>query len=597
MFYPFNLVKSKSIFLLICLWCPLLTMAQGADKIVTKPDKGLQHLLNSGKDKVQKGQLDSAEILLSQASKEAKQQNNQLMFAEAEISIGRMHADKGENVVALEHYHDAITAAENIQNKKLIAHVYKNIGALYISWKKFDEALANYDKAEALAREIKEQELVADCQNNKGTVYEQQKKYSEAITAYKNALDLYTAKNITGKISMALSNVAIVYKYQKNYNKSLEYNKKALALSEKSGDKWMQAATYNNIGSLYTEMGQYDKCIENCKKSLSIANSINAIEIVESAYDSMSEASARAGDYKNAYGYRMLFSDVNSKFINTENTRQLAELNVKFETERKQKLILQQQFEISKKNLYLYGIFILVILGAAVTYLVIRNYKYEQGQRLQAQIYKQQEVANRALFEGEQKERIRIARDLHDSIGQMLSVVKMNLSHLSHKDGENKVLTGTMKLVDETVGEVRNISHNLIPEELNFGLFPALEALHNKVNIGGGTNVILDIDENAREFKFVRESELSIYRIVQEVLGNMMKHAQATRIDIIIDAVQDSMKIVIKDNGIGFDTSKIHQSEGIGWKNIAARVNMLDADLKVSSDKMTGTQVEINVPV
>jgi two-component system NarL family sensor kinase len=570
--------------------CHKALMAQG-DK---KGSTSLEALLESGKAKLQKGQADTAELMLAEVSKQAKQQNKLLIFAQAEISIGRMHADKGENVVALKHYQDALTTAEHIQNKSLVAHVYKNVGALYISWKKFDDALANYDKAEAIAAEIDEQELVADCQNNKGTVYEQKQQYDKAITAYKNALEIYTGKNITAKISMALSNVAIVYKYQKNYPESLKYNQKALTLSEKTGDNWMMAATLNNIGNLYGEMGQYAKAIENCEKALKLSKQINAIEIVECTYDSMADAAAKAGDFKNAFKYHKQFSDANSKFINTENTKQLAELNVKYETERKQKLIQQQQFEISKKNFYLYGSVVLLILVFVVAYLIIRNYKYRQEQYLRTQLYKQQELATKALFEGEQKERIRIARDLHDSIGQMLSVVKMNLSNISVG---NQVLTGTLELVDETIGEVRNISHNLIPEELNFGLFAAIDELCSQLNLGGLTRVSLEIPDDARMVKFERGNELSIYRIIQEVLGNMVKHAQATQVDITIQTTPGKMAIMIKDNGKGFDTSKIHQSEGIGWKNIAARIKFLDADLQIHSEKITGTQIDISIPI
>jgi len=584
-------IKIKFAFLLICLLYFLTATAQNRDA-----DKYLRTMLDAGKEKLEKGQADSAEVLLLQVVKLARQQSSIQTVSEAEISIGRLYADQGENVAALQHYHEALTAAEQVGDKSLVAHVYKNIGALYISWKEFDEALENYDQAEALAREINEEELIADCQNNKGTVYEQQLKYDEAINAYKNALDIYTEKDIPAKISMALSNLAIVYKYQKKYDASLEYNRKALELSEKAGDKWMMAATYNNIGNLYGEMGEYEKALQNCRKAIELATQINAIEIIESTYDSMAEAAAKAGDFKNAFAYHKLFSEANSKFINIENTSQLAELNIKYETERKQKLIQQQQFELSKKNFYLYGSVILLFLGLVVAYLIVRNHKYKQEKLLQAQMHEQQEIATKALFEGEQKERIRIARDLHDSIGQMLSVIKMNLSNVSQQDEGSPVMAATFSLVDDTIGEVRNISHNLIPEELNFGLFAAIEELCSQVNLGS-IHVNLDISAEARTVKFEQADELSIYRIIQEILSNMVKHSQATLVEITIQLSPGNMTMQIKDNGKGFDTRKIDQYKGIGWKNIAARINLLDASIEMRSEKLTGTEIDIIIPV
>lgn len=233
---------------------------------------------------------------------------------------------------------------------------------------------------------------------------------------------------------------------------------------------------------------------------------------------------------------------------------------------------------------------------AIVGYLAIRNNAYKQQKRIQAEIHKQQEIETRSLFEGEQKERIRIARDLHDSIGQMLSVVKMNLSNLSTPDQYGNKLDNTVELVDKTITEVRHISHNLIPEELNFGLFAALEDMAEKINHAGNTKVVLSIPDDALIYQFEKSNELSIYRIVQEALSNIVKHAQATTIDLAVMQQPNGMAINIKDNGKGFDTSQIKTSSGIGWKNIAARVNMLYGELQVRSEKLTGTHIEITIP-
>ena len=574
---------------------PAKTLPQILSELQKQPDN-LSLKLDAAKAYLKKGSTDTAEVLLNEITQAATQANNAKAFIQANISLGRMYADKGENVKSLGIYQRALHKADDIGDKTLTAHIYKGIGALYISWKKFEEALSYYEKAEKLALEVNEEELAADCQNNKGTVYEQQLKYDKAIIAYKNALDVYTKKNIPAKIAMALSNVAIVYKFQKDYAASLQYNFKAIDLSLKTGDEWMMAATYNNIGNLYGELGDFNNAKLYCEKSIAIATKINAIEIVESAYDSMGDAAAKVGDYKSAFEYHKLYAQTKDKFINLDNTRQLSELNVKFETERKQKLIQQQQFEISRKNYWLFGSAILLILGVSLAFLIIRKNKYKQEKRLQAEVFKQQEIATKSLFEGEQKERIRIARDLHDSIGQMLSVIKMNISVLQPQDAEVPAVNNALNLVDKTINEVRHISHNLIPEGLNFGLFAALEDLCQKVNLAGGTEVMLNVPEDIRQYQFAKPNELSIYRIVQEVLNNMMKHAQATHIDIDIVQKESNLTLSIKDNGKGFDTSKIDESKGIGWKNIAARVNLLDGKMQVQSEQLKGTQIEIFIP-
>ncbi|RZL44237.1 MAG: hypothetical protein EOP00_20635 [Pedobacter sp.] len=202
-------------------------------------------------------------------------------------------------------------------------------------------------------------------------------------------------------------------------------------------------------------------------------------------------------------------------------------------------------------------------------------------------------IATKSVFEGEQNERIRIARDLHDGIGQMLSVVKMNVSTLNPAD---KTVEGTLNLVDKTITELRAISHNLIPEALNFGLFAALEDICQKINEAGKTQVALNVGEEINDIQLTQQNKLSIYRIVQEVLNNMIKHANASYISIDIKKANENMLIAIKDNGDGFDTSKIDDSKGIGWKNISARVHLMDGDMNIKSEKLIGTQIEISIP-
>ncbi len=548
--------------------------------------------LIAAKKLIENYQLDSAEIKLNELAQPELKKNQPKIYIRAELNLGRLYGDKGDNVKALQHYQKALRTAENKADKELQAHVLKNIGVLYVSWKKLDDAFGYYNKAEQLAKEIGNTELVADCQNNKGIVYEQKLAYSKALSSYKNALRLYKEKKIPGKISMALSNIAIVYKFQKNYSEAIQYNLEAIAISEQQNDKWNLSATYNNIGNLYGEMGDYKKAIEYCEKALAIAKEIDAGEIIESIYDSMAEAAYKAGDYKKAYQYQKLFSTAMNDFINKESTKQLSELNVKYETEKKQNLINNQQFEIRQKNNWLLFVTVLFFVSVVAAYFIYKNYRNKQEKRLQKEIHRQKEMEAMALFNGEQSERIRIARDLHDSVGQMLSLIKMNLSSQT-QNAENENM---QMLIDKTISEVRNISHNLIPEELNFGIVSALENLSDKVNSSGGTKMQTDINEEIRAIKFHRQHELSIYRIVQEVVSNIVRHADASSIILSMKKNNENLVVNIRDNGKGLDMDSIANSAGIGWKNINARVRMLDGKLKIESEKLIGTTIEITLP-
>ena len=259
-----------------------------------------------------------------------------------------------------------------------------------------------------------------------------------------------------------------------------------------------------------------------------------------------------------------------------------------------QKLELQNKnLEVKQRNLAIGSLLMAFIAVGAISFSYYKRNKLKQQNLLQAEIYKQQEIATRAVFEGEQNERIRIARDLHDGIGQMLSVVKMNVSTLNSAD---KTVDNTLNLVDKTIDELRSISHNLIPEALNFGLYAALEDICQKINDTGKTQVNIHVAENVQHINLAQQNKLSVYRIVQEVLNNMVKHANASQIDVDITKGEAHMLIAIRDNGVGFDTAKIDDSKGIGWKNISARVHLLDGDMNIKSEKLLGTQIEISIP-
>jgi len=577
-------VKIKSFIPVFILFAFIFVKSQNLSPEEKKLEKARQ-FLNDYK-------LDSAEINLKDLVNPETQKSQPKVYIRAELNLGRIYGDKGENVKALEYYQKALKTAESTNDKESISHVLKNIGVLYVSWKKFDEAFNYYYEAEKLAIETGNKELIADCQNNKGIIYEQQKNYSKALSAYKIALDLYKEKKIPEKISMALSNIAIVYKFQKNYPEAINYNLKAISIAEKQDDKWTMSATYNNIGNLYGEMADYKKAIEYCEKALKIAKEIDAGEIIWSTYDSMADASAKAGDYKKAFDFQKLSFTEFKDFLNKESAKQLSELNVKYETEKKQNLINRQKFEIKQKNVWLIFGGLLFLISVIFAYFIYRNYQHKQDKKLQNEIFRQKELETKALFEGEQNERIRIARDLHDSVGQMLSLVKMNLSS-QEQTVENENI---QNLVDKTISEVRTISHNLIPEELNFGIFPALENLAEKVNSSSSTKMELNIPDEIKVLKFQKQNELSIYRIVQEVVNNMIKHADASAINLSIRKLDKSLIINIKDNGKGLDENSISNSSGIGWKNINARVNMMDGKMKIESEKLAGTQIEITLP-
>jgi len=563
------------------------------------PDS-LEVKLKLAKAHWQASNTDTATTLFVEVANTAMQRGNPRAYIQSQISLGRMYADKGSNVIALNHYHQAQTISEKIGDNALLAHVFKNIGALYVVWKKFDDALSFYNKAEIMAASVNETELLADCLNNKAVVYEQRLQYDKALATYKKALAVYTQKNIPSKISMVLSNLAIVYKFKKDYPASLQYNLKALALSEKLNDKWMMAATYNNIGALYSEMNDYKNAIAYCEKSIALAKEINAIEVIETAYDSMAVAAAKAGDYKNAYRYQQQFAEHKDKFINLESTKQLSELGVKYETAKKQKLIQQQQFELKQRNMTIMVIAIVFVAMLAIGFQFYTRNKLKQKAAMQQAEIEHQLSTTKGIIEAEEKERKRIASELHDGVGQLFSAVKLNLSGLldrAHLTDPAMVTLGskTLDMVDESCREVRLIAHQMMPGSvLKYGLYTAISDFISKID---PHNLKINLQGSNMEARLNNNVETVLYRIVQECVNNVIKHARATSLDIKLQRQASKIHVTIADNGVGFNTTDKSKFEGMGLKNIQSRVAYLQGKVNITSAIGKGTLIEIEVGV
>jgi signal transduction histidine kinase len=175
----------------------------------------------------------------------------------------------------------------------------------------------------------------------------------------------------------------------------------------------------------------------------------------------------------------------------------------------------------------------------------------------------------------------------------MLSAAKMNVSAMdSHSDEDTKLMNNAKKLIDDSVKEVRSISHNLMPAGLTEkGIVFALNELANKINDTGLLNIELMI--NSSDKRLDSSVEIAVYRIVQEVVNNMIKHSKANKVEVLLDYNTEKIYLSIKDNGVGFDTAAIENSSGIGWKNIFSRVYMMNGDVQVNSQPGRGTLVNI----
>ncbi len=221
--------------------------------------------------------------------------------------------------------------------------------------------------------------------------------------------------------------------------------------------------------------------------------------------------------------------------------------------------------------------------------------KLQESQEKEALLSRQRTVA---LLEGEENERRRISRELHDGIGQLLTAIQFKINSV---EGQEKVRTEIKSILDETIMEIRRISHNLMPSVLlDFGLEAALKSLCNRTAQSTGWKVNFVFDTHPEAPPLAQELVIGLYRIAQEGINNAVKYARATQLDVIVDCEPDQVQLRIRDNGTGFDWEAYQQSttqDANGIRNMRERTHLLGGNFQLITRPGAGTTLTISVPV
>ena len=241
--------------------------------------------------------------------------------------------------------------------------------------------------------------------------------------------------------------------------------------------------------------------------------------------------------------------------------------------------------------------FFIAMIIAIICSLVIVFYFAFSIIRNQRRYIRLQQKLLRAEVETLEKERKRIAEDLHDDVGPLLSSVKLNLNSLDIEDEtDQKTFKNINTIIDRVIADIRTTSHNLMPYVLvKKGLMEAVEDFADKLNNAQEVAVHFDDQTSGRDFS--EEQKLNLYRVVQETVNNALKHAQARNIFIEATETQNSWKMTIRDDGRGFDyQQKKRDAGGLGLKNVRSRVDLLGGKLNYHSAPGAGTSITVTLP-
>jgi two-component system, NarL family, sensor kinase len=388
--------------------------------------------------------------------------------------------------------------------------------------------------------------------------------------------------------------------YQKQTAAGEMYLQKGLQLRKLIGDPLYILSDMSVLSSFYSSNGQFEKGIALSKEGIELAEKNKINTVLPPLYFALAENYKAAGYYEKYGATLKKLVGIKDSIYKINSATALAEMQTKYEVQKKENTIIEQKYNLTRKNYFIYGIAGILAITLLFGYAFFRNRKKTQQLRIQQLEAQQKQKTIQAVLQAEEEERKRIAGDLHDSVAQKIVVAKMNLESLGNKINEmtgpeQKIYQNITSLLDESATEVRNLSHSMMPQAFSHsGLTDAVKDFLDKVPV---RDLHIHFDAEG-DFTAIKETtSLMIYRIIQEAVQNVLKHAKATTLDVAMIAENNECDITIEDNGVGFDTTAAALKQSTGLKNIQSRIDYLNGKLEISSKPGKGTMLVLYVPL
>jgi len=514
-----------------------------------------------------------------------------------------------ENSLAI--YYRILRIYEKENDAYSIGTTLNSLGIIHFRLGNFDDAIENYNRALEIMVQLDAKIDIADCMHNLGNVHAELGEYEQAIDYYEQALTIDESLENRWGIAYQMENMGTVYLAMGKNKEALVKQLDALAIRKELGQKKEIAMSNIKVGYVYKSMGHTYQAIKYFQDGADIAGEIGTLPDERDAIRNLALLNAEIGNYKRAFENHLEFSVLQDSILNETSNKQINELKEFYESEKKQQEIQIQRAEIIQqktiKNGFIIGsVLLLLLLGVSYqgyrqrirSMRLINQQQQEINDQKIRELEKNQKLfALDAMISGQEAERKRIASDLHDSLGVLLSTVQMQFNSFASHNGklqQSEQYGKANALLDEACTEVRKIAHNMMPGSLlKLGLVPAIQDMCRKLNKDDQLQIIFEPYDQNRRFK--ETAEITIYRLIQEMLNNIIKHAQAN--EVIVQLMNDNgnLNITVEDNGIGFNVPEALKNGGLGLKSIESRVQYLNGKLDIQSESGKGTSITVEI--
>lgn len=447
--------------------------------------------------------------------------------------------------------------------------------------------------------------LLSGSYDNYGVLQGYVKHWDSAKYYHQKSLILKKKLNDSIGMPFSFSHLANVYLKNKKYDLALKYLDSAYTIRLKRNDIYGITDSYLYYGDLYFEKKDFENAINNYLKGYQLSKTNNYSPLKKYATEYLFKSYQNIGDYENALHHNLIFSNLKDSILNSSTNTKIAELEIEYQTEKKEKEIAQQrekilQSEVKIKNRNLFN----VLLGSGILILALVSYgtfKYQVNKRrqLRKQLALKDKLANTETQNKLQQQRLRISRDLHDNIGSQLTFITSSIDNLKYSSKpENPVLKNKLEEIDvftkNTISQLRDTVWAMNKNEITIDDFYGRilsfveKAKKVKPDINFNTN-----NNTTTKLVFSSVVGINLYRIIQEAINNAIKYANASKITTTLNEENETIIFSVTDDGEGFDQKDVVL--GSGLENMQKRADEVNALLHINSALHKGTEIIIKI--
>lgn len=546
------------------------------------------------------GKLDTAIVLLEDAGKIRSSLNDKQGEAAIYNKLGIIYEHRFMLEEALSEHLKALKIYEELDIKPNIGFCLNNIGNVHFKLGNFEKALEIHNQALEVRTAINDEYGIAGSHANMGNAYMRMQDSTLAVFHFNTAIDIYRKRQNLSELAVVLNNLGAIFLQQQKYKDAEVLLTEAIEVREKLNDARGLSTTKNLIGELYARTGKLQLAEKSIREALNISLESGYKQAEKEAYKNFALLYKQAGNIDSSYYYHTRYIDFIEEEYQTNLNEKVTELQTIYETEKKEKEIELQQLQIdkqnadlSRRNIMLVSSAVLILIILLLAYLIYNRQKLKE-QNLVTELALKEELARKKLQEKIGEERLRISRDLHDSLGAELTLISSSADTMAMtSEDENlqkafydisDISRNSANILRDTIWAIRKDSLDV--DEFEMKLQQFVQQRKSAVNV--------EIDNKiSQRVSLSPGQSLHLFRVCQEAVHNAIKHAKCSVMTIVFSASDEKIEVKIKDDGVGFESGG---NTGYGLNNMKERIEEINGSFRIESKTGIGTEIFLSIP-